>query len=142
MTLALMNLVAAAVLCGLIWTIQLVHYPLFARVPVDGWTEYERAHQSAITPLVLPVMVANVGLGLALALAAPAGTDGTLLVVNAAIATGQFVATGLAFAPIHGLLGAGWDEGAHRRLVRLNWARTAAWTAQTAVACVLVSQVA
>lgn len=142
MALALVNLVVAAILCGLIWTIQVVHYPLFARVPADGWTDYERAHQRAITPLVLPVMAANVLLGALLLAAGPAGADGLLVAVNAFLAAVMFAGTGLVYAPLHGRLAERWDAATHRVLLRLNWLRTAAWTLQTAVAVAIVTQVA
>lgn len=136
MTLALANLVDAALLCGLIWTIQLVHYPLFARVPAAGWPVYEAEHQQRITVLVLPLMVANVGLALALLLdgAQPEG----VAVLNAALAGGVFLATGLVYAPMHGRLSTAHDPDLIRRLVRLNWLRTVAWTAQVACAVALV----
>jgi hypothetical protein len=30
---------------GLIWFVQIVHYPLFKMVGDDGFSEYERCHQ-------------------------------------------------------------------------------------------------
>jgi hypothetical protein len=129
------NLVVAAFLCGLIWTIQVVHYPLFAMVPEAGWRAYEAAHQMRITLVVGPVMVANVVLAVAVALD---GT-GTLGVLNLALAAGVFAATGAVYAPMHGRLATAWDATLHRRLVALNWLRTAAWTAQTAVAVALLT---
>jgi hypothetical protein len=54
------NLAIAAALCGLIWTIQLVHYPLFALVGEAQWVAYGEAHRQRITWLVLPLMTANV----------------------------------------------------------------------------------
>lgn len=136
MTLALANLVDAALLCGLIWTIQVVHYPLFARVPAAGWPHYEAEHQQRITMLVLPLMVANVALAVALLLdgARPEG----VAILNAALAGGVFLATGLVYAPMHGRLAAAHDADLIRRLVRFNWLRTAAWTAQVGCAIALV----
>lgn len=127
------NLAVAAFLCGLIWTIQLVHYPLFARVGNEAWAAYEAAHQRAITPLVLPVMLANVGIGVALV-----DPGDALTIVNLALAGGLFAVTGLVHAPLHGRLAAGWDPRVHRRLVTLNWLRTAGWSAQVGVALALV----
>jgi hypothetical protein len=136
MTLALANLVAAAVLCGLIWTIQVVHYPLFARVPEAAWASYEADHQRRITTLVLPLMLANVGFGVALLLD-PGAPDG-LAAANLALAAGIFAATGAFYAPIHGRLAERHDPDLLLRLVRLNWWRTAAWTVQLAIAVALL----
>ena len=53
------NLACAWFLAGLIWTIQVVHYPLFSRVGREGFAAYEQAHSGMITPLVGPVMLAE-----------------------------------------------------------------------------------
>ena len=130
----LANLIVAAALAGLIWTIQLVHYPLFALVGADAWERYEAEHQRRITWLVLPLMTANVGLGVALFV-----DDRTsLTAVNGGLAIAVFVTTGLVFAPMHGALEHRFAAARIARLVRANWARTAAWTAQVVVAVALV----
>jgi hypothetical protein len=128
------NLVVAAALAGLIWTIQLVHYPLFALIGALEWPHYEAEHQRRITRLVAPLMLANVGLGLAV-LAEDASAS---RVLNASLAIGIFIATGLLFAPMHRRLETHASTAAVRLLVRANWARTAAWTAQVLVAILLI----
>ena len=55
----LAHLVSTLVMVGVIWTVQVVHYPLFAGVGADGWSAYEAAHQSRITLVVGPLMVAE-----------------------------------------------------------------------------------
>jgi hypothetical protein len=125
------NLVVVAALTGLIWTIQVVHYPLFALVGADEWERYASAHGRRITWLVAPLMLANVGLGVALLL-----DDATpLRVLNAALAAAVFAATGLVYSRMHATLA---GEAAIARLVRANWWRTAAWTAQLVVAVALI----
>jgi hypothetical protein len=128
------NLVVAAALAGLIWTIQLVHYPLFALIGAREWPHYEAEHQRRITRLVAPLMLANVGLALAV-LAEDASAS---RVLNASLAIGIFIATGLLFAPMHRRLETHASTAAVRLLVRANWARTAAWTAQVLVAILLI----
>ena len=44
-------------LVGLIWTIQLVHYPLFELVGEDTQVAYQKAHMSRITWVVAPLML-------------------------------------------------------------------------------------
>jgi hypothetical protein len=138
--LRLANLVDAGLLCGLIWTIQLVHYPLFAAVGAGAWTDYEREHQRRITVLVAPLMVANVALAAAVLLAG--GPDAALRGLDAALALAVFTATGTVYSGLHRRLGGGWDATLGARLVRLNWWRTAAWSAQTAIAALIVARAA
>ncbi|MDA0184521.1 hypothetical protein OJ997_29735 [Solirubrobacter phytolaccae] len=134
MDLALANLVVAAALAGLIATIQLVQYPLFALVGASEWSRYGAEHRRRITWLAAPLMSANVGLALALLV------DGssTLRVVNAGLAVGAFALTGLVFAPMHGRLEREASERAVRLLVRTNWLRTVIWAAQVVVAVAIV----
>jgi hypothetical protein len=130
----LANLVVAAALAGLIWTIQLVHYPLFALVGAREWPRYEAEHQRRITRLVAPLMLANVGLALAVLAEHPSASR----VLNAGLAIGVLIATGFLFAPMHRRLENRAGTSAVRVLVRANWGRTAAWTAQVFVAIVLI----
>ena len=66
--LLLANLILAAVLTGLILTIQWVHYPLFGAVGEEAFREYHRLHNLWITQLVGPLMVAEAGAAAALVL--------------------------------------------------------------------------
>ena len=130
MSLVTANLVVAAALAGLIWTIQLVHYPLFALVGAESFPRYEAEHQRRITWVVAPLMLANLGLGIAVFAA-----DASLLsAINGALAIGVFAATGLVFSRMHATL----DPSGVARLVRANWARTATWTRQVVVALALL----
>jgi hypothetical protein len=128
------NLVVAAVLAGLIFTIQLVHYPLFALVGPREWERYGAEHRRRITWLAAPLMIANVGL--AVALLADGGS--ALRMANACLSAGAFAITGLVFAPMHGRLEQQASAAGVRRLVRANWLRTTAWTAQVIVAIALI----
>ena len=65
------NLACAWFLAGLIWTIQVVHYPLFSRVGREGFAAYEQAHSGMITPLVGPVMLAELAAAALLVAARP-----------------------------------------------------------------------
>jgi hypothetical protein len=134
MALLLANAAAACALTGLIWTIQVVHYPLFACVGEAEWTAYERAHQQRITVVVAPLMLANVALAVAVVLDAATA----LRWANLALAAAVFAATWLVYSPLHGRLSSAHDRVAIDRLVTLNWWRTAAWTAQALVALALI----
>jgi len=134
MGLPLANAAVACALTGLIWTIQVVHYPLFARVGEAEWRAYEREHQRRITLVVAPLMLANVALAVALVLEAATA----LRWGNLALAAGVFGATALVYSPLHGRLAAAPDRAAIDRLVTLNWGRTAAWTIQALVALALI----
>ena len=56
-TVTLVHAAATWFLVGLIWIIQVVHYPLFARVGEDGFVAYEAAHTRLISLVVGPAML-------------------------------------------------------------------------------------
>ena len=44
-------------LVGLIWTIQVVHYPSFSYVDNDHYIDFQHFHMRAITYIVMPLML-------------------------------------------------------------------------------------
>jgi hypothetical protein len=60
---------------GLIWFVQVVHYPLFARVGGDGYREYQIEHMRRTGWVVGPAMLAELGSGVALVWLRPAAVS-------------------------------------------------------------------
>jgi len=60
----LVNVAAVLFMADFIWTMQLVHYPLFDRVGEDAFPAYETAHNRLFFlvagPAVLPTLVTAV----------------------------------------------------------------------------------
>ncbi len=123
---------------GLIWIVQMVHYPLMSRVGEDTWLEYERSHMARITWIVAPLMLleaAACGLCLVMVLTGTTETDGLAGSLNAQIVlvlllASAWVSTWLLQVPAHTSLARGFTPQAHAKLVRSNWVRTAAWSAR------------
>lgn len=124
-------------LVGLIWTIQLVHYPLFALVGDDEFPTYEAAHQTRITWLVAVLMPVEAVASVYLVFADEVATGWA--VVGLVLVGVVWLSTGFWQGPMHPRLRAGFEPALHDRLVRTNWVRTAAWTARGVVAMVLIS---
>lgn len=112
-------------LVGLIWVIQLVHYPLFAGVGRSEFRAYHAAHTRRITWIAGPLMLAEVGS--AALLLATGLTHFWFLVSLVALAI-VWASTWLQQIPQHRRLARGFDGEAHRRLVRTNAVRATAWT--------------
>ncbi|MFG0260045.1 MAG: hypothetical protein ACF8LK_06800 [Phycisphaerales bacterium JB041] len=135
---------ATWIMTGLIWFVQLVHYPLMARVGREGWTDYERAHQARTTWIVAPVMLVEVLSAVWLLIAAhsevgPPEVSAAVpaLWVSASLLVVVWASTFLIQVPLHARLSGAYSDRAHALLVRSNWLRTAAWTGR-AVLLVLV----
>jgi hypothetical protein len=124
----LIHLAATLFLVGLIWVVQVVHYPLFARVGADQFHDYWRGHTRLITWLVAPSMGAEVVTGVLLFVVRPPGLSLPVLVVGFGLVAVNWLSTWRVQIPLHERLGRRFDAITLRRLVRTNWVRTAAWT--------------
>ncbi len=119
---------------GVIWFVQIVHYPLFHRVGEAGFAEYERQHTRR-TGYVLAVPML-VEFATAVALAWRLG--GGLAWSGLGLLTVIWLNTWLWQVPAHRRLEQGFDAGTHRCLVGTNWVRTMAWSARGFIALALL----
>lgn len=126
------------ILIGIIWTVQVVHYPLMALVPPERFVAYEAAHAPRMAAVVmLPWSVQGLTTAALLGLR-PAGIPTVLLAAAAVMAAVPVLVTVAASVPAHARLASGFDAQVHRRLVRTNWIRTAAWSAHGPIAVALL----
>lgn len=132
------HVVSTLMMTGLIWTIQLVHYPLFSRVGEDAFCGYERQHTRRITWLVGPLMLAEGASATALLLWLPPGTARALAIIGALLLLVIWGSTAFLQVPCHARLGRGFDREVVRRLVSTNWIRTVAWSLRGVLAVILV----
>ena len=126
----LVHLGATLLMVGVIWIVQVVHYPLFVGVGSEGWAAYEAAHQSRITLVVGPLMVAELVTAVWLVLDRPAALPTWAVVLGAGLVVLIWASTAFVQVPLHSALGGAFDAEAHGRLVATNWIRTVAWTAR------------
>lgn len=122
---------------GVIWVIQLVHYPLFALVGDRGYTDYQAQHMKRITWLVGPLMTLELCSSLQLFQVAPA-RHVQLTFVGLILLGAIWLSTATLQVPAHTKLTVAWDEEAHKRLVWSNWLRTALWSARALIALSLL----
>ncbi len=129
MAVLLANAASVLFLTGVIWFVQVVHYPLFARVGADNWVGYHAQHSRRTTWVVIGPMLVDLASSVALVGTRPDGVGAATAVAGAGLAATTWVATFALAVPAHRRLGPGWDAAAGRRLVAGNWLRTAAWSA-------------
>lgn len=126
--LLLIHTATTLILAGLIWTIQIVHYPLFSKVGTQAFVAYEMAHTTRILLLVLPLMFIELMTAFALAFYRIDGIPSLLLWIGLVAVLLIWVLTGLVNGPQHTVLSRGYDANTHQALVFTNWLRTALWT--------------
>lgn len=132
--LALLHAIPTLCLTGLIWLVQLVHYPLFARIAAADFVVYEREHCRRIGPLVLPLMLAELALALWLPFAAHDATDRMLAFAGLGLMAVVWASTFFVQVPCHQRLEQQHDAATIARLVATNGWRTAAWTGRAVLA--------
>ena len=120
-------------MAGVIWFVQIVHYPLFALVGSDGFTNYERAHQRMTTWVVAPLMLVELASAVWIALRTVPPVRPAEAWAGLALVAAAWASTFLLQVPLHESLTRGFDIVATQRLVATNWVRTAAWSLRSAL---------
>ncbi len=123
----LIHLASTLYMVGLIWFVQLVHYPLLGMVGRSEFLNYEREHVKQTTWAVSP-MLFEFSTGLLLIWNRPAGIPAWAVWAGFLLLLMIWLSTVLIQAPCHRRLEQGFEAGVHRRLVRSNWIRTICWS--------------
>lgn len=118
-------------MCGIIWIVQILHYPLFAHVGEAAFAQYESLHRTWISPLVGPLMVAELVTAFALLSWQPEGISRWWFIVGLGLVGVIWLNTFFQAVPLHNKLLDGLNQEAVSNLVRVNWIRTIAWTIRT-----------
>ncbi len=119
---------ASCFMAGLIWTMQILNYPLLALVDARDVPRYEQAHNRRFVWLVGPGVLVTLGSAAALLAGRPSGVPLVVPVAALALLAVVIASTIRQGAPSHARLAVGWDASVHA-LVRTNWIRTLAWSA-------------
>jgi hypothetical protein len=139
---ALLHAAATWVMVGVIWFVQLVHYPLMDRLrvaPASVFAEFEKTHQRRTTMIVAPAMLIELVAAVWLAAFASTPAGRWLAWIGLGLVGVNALSTALLQMPCHRRLEAGFDPFVHRRLVRTNRLRTAAWSLRGVIAAALIA---
>jgi len=126
-----MHLALASIMVGVIWVIQLVHYPSFRFTDREKYVSFQIFHMRNISFIVVPVMILEFLSGLLLVLYH--SNHESLLRISFILLLIIWLVTALFFAQIHQKLSKGYDETLVRKLVSFNWIRTLLWTIRTII---------
>jgi hypothetical protein len=124
------HLFATFAMTGIIWFVQIVHYPMLARLPREDFANLEREHCDRTGFVVAPPMLVEIFTLVWLVLC---GFDSPLFLFTAGLLGLVWISTFTLQVPAHRALLQGWNESAHRRLVLTNWIRTTAWTLRSGI---------
>jgi hypothetical protein len=133
-TLLFVQLATTLSLTGVIWLVQIVHYPLFAFVGDDRYKIFHVSHMNWITFVVAPLMIVELFAAILWLFYSPASVNGALLLwFGLILVAAIWASTFFLQVPLHEKLAQGFDAATHRALVNTNWIRTAAWTLRAVI---------
>ena len=124
----LSNVVLTIFMTGLIWFVQIVHYPLFNKVGSATFNNYHKSHviftgRVVVVPMVLELVVALLWFFDCL--------DTQYLypsIINIIILFGVWGSTFFFQVPAHNRLAVQFNQNDYHRLVKTNWVRTLLWS--------------
>jgi len=128
-TLLVLILAASWTMVGLIWFVQIVHYPLLSIVPASNAVEVATEHQRRTAWVVMLPMAVQGFTSLGLMRWVPTGVSTWLPWANGVFVAIALASTVLLSVPRHARMAENPDEQVGRELVLTNWPRTIAWTA-------------
>ena len=127
-TIFLLHILISFFMCGLIWIIQLVHYPAFRFVDDKQFVQFESFHTRNISLIVVPLMLCEL-ISAVLLVQYPIMSS-RLISLNLIIILAIWIVTFVFSVPCHKSLTKAKDLRSIRILVNTNWLRTFLWTAK------------
>ena len=124
----LMHLASTLFMAGLIWFVQVVHYPLYSQVGTSDFANYEQMHKTVITWVVAPPMLMELATAVLLLWFRPVGLTALPCVLGLSLVGVNLLSTLFLQVPCHEILTQAFDPAVHQKLVSTNWIRTAAWS--------------
>lgn len=126
---------------GVIWFVQVVHYPLLAVVPPESASPVALDHQRRTGWVVAAPMSVEGVTTLWMLADAPEEVTWWLPWVGAVLLAVALGCTVLLSVPRHARMAASPDASVGRELVRTNWPRTFAWTGRGLVCAGMFVQI-
>lgn len=124
---------ATLFMTGVIWYVQLVHYPYLRFTAEDSAREAAEFHQRRTGYVVMPVMFLEFGTGIFLLSSTWMMLFSRTLWLNLLLLLAIWGVTFLKFMPLHKAMLNKFDSSLIRSLVAVNWVRTILWTARAVI---------
>ena len=138
--LLLLNTVFSSMMSGIIWFVQIVHYPLFKSLSEEDFIDYQSKHVKLTGNIVGPFMLIELIVSIYVALWNTHNELAYLVWSNFGLLISIWLSTFFLQVPLHNRLLEGFDHRVHVSLVRGNWIRTCAWTMKMVLSLFLVKR--
>lgn len=128
-------------LTGLIWFIQVVHYPLFKSIGAANFTPYHLQHTRLTGFIAGPLMVLEMLFALLMWWHRPLGVSVQVAGILTGLLVIIWISTFTVQVPIHNRLSKTFDEAQVEKLVTSNWVRTLAWTVRAILLMIALTSI-
>ena len=120
----ILQIVFTALMTGVIWVIQLVHYPSFHYVNMVVYPKFQKFHMKRISFIVMPFMIMEMLTAFLLV----SLNQSVVYVLNLLALILIWLSTAFLSVPCHSKLEKAYSYEQVDRLVRTNWPRTILWS--------------
>ena len=120
-----LNVISAFFLTGVIWTIQIVHYPSFHYIDKLSFVNFHQFHERRISIIVMPLMILELISSVALYFN---DMSNHTFLLNLIVVGLIWCSTFFIQVPIHNILSQKKDNATIEKLVNTNWIRTFLWS--------------
>jgi len=118
------HFLSTSLMVGIIWVIQLLHYPTFHFIKESDYVKFQHFHMQRISFIVVPVMILELLSAFILVYYIPSNLLTLCLIILLVI----WLITFVFFTKLHQSLLDGYDKKIVDKLVRINWSRTVLWS--------------
>jgi len=129
----IIQILTTFMMTGIIWFVQIVHYPFFAFTVKEDFPQIGNAHSTRTGYVVVPLMVLELATSLYLAAFSPSSQFQLPFGIGAGLVLLIWGSTFFIQVPILKRLVGSYNEDEHKKLVNTNWIRTILWSARSVI---------
>ena len=100
----MIHLVSTSFMVGVIWIVQLVHYPTFLFIDEQKSYDFQKFHMSRISYIVMPAMTTELFSGIYIYIYSNMAIDSNLFLLALTILIINWIITALVFVKMHNKL--------------------------------------
>ncbi|MGK0367234.1 MAG: hypothetical protein ACI9QD_000368 [Thermoproteota archaeon] len=134
--LTFIHLSSCLLMTGVIWMVQIVHYPTFKFIDYKSFTLFSAFHAKSISSIVIPLMLIEIATAAILIIQFP----GIALFINFILLLITWGVTFLVSMPLHKELQRQQSTRSIEKLINSNWVRTSLWTLRSVFLWTLIAR--
>ena len=127
------HFLSTAIMVGVIWVIQLIHYPSFHFIKKSNYSKFQQFHMNRISIIVIPTMIIEIISGLLIFWSV--FHSNIFFISSLFILISIWAITFIFFTKMHQGLVFGYNQEIVNKLILINWSRTLLWSLRLIILC-------